>query len=364
MLSWIRDKITAHLLKRTFENGDEIFLYLLTYAANLYCLLIHSYLCVIYMACDMAFLALFNLGSILYFLGVLLLLKRRKYVTAGMMISAEVSLYCLLCSFLIGIDTYIIGYFLLVIVMQVMVPYGPAALRGVVIGAEGVCATVCMLISLYHAPAITLAPGLQKLLLFSNVYILFIGIAVELYIGNIVSYILKDLDDSRIRELSNQAYTDALTGLYNRRYAQRFFEKLKGNGKRYCVAMVDIDDFKVINDTYGHSCGDEILRFLASFLLKNLRKTEVVFRWGGEEFLIVLEGVEPAVAYGILEKLRTKLETWDITTQKGILRIKATMGAASLDPYTADEDINRCDQALYEGKRSGKNKVVLYHAKR
>jgi diguanylate cyclase (GGDEF)-like protein len=168
------------------------------------------------------------------------------------------------------------------------------------------------------------------------------------------------MNNHLIRDLSDQAHTDSLTRLYNRRYADLYFARLNKeiSDKIYCVAMMDIDNVKAVNDTYGHAVGDEVLCFLAEFLRNDLRKSDLIFRWGGEEFLIMLQGVDLPTAGRILDKLREKLSDTDIPTTKGNLRITVTIGVAVMDSYDPEACIEASDQGLYRGKRGGKNIVI------
>jgi two-component system cell cycle response regulator len=210
------------------------------------------------------------------------------------------------------------------------------------------------------APMIALPDTVHRVLLASNVYIVLLGTGVEVYASSIANNLIRKLDSHLILDLSDQANTDALTMLYNRRYANIYLTHLMrdASNNNACVAMVDIDNFKVVNDTYGHAVGDEVLRFLAEFLRNNLRKTELVFRWGGEEFLIVLQGVDLPTAGRILDKLRDRLATTDIPTAKGPLRITVTIGVSVMDPACPMTCIEARDQGIYKGKRGGKNMVI------
>jgi diguanylate cyclase (GGDEF)-like protein len=172
---------------------------------------------------------------------------------------------------------------------------------------------------------------------------------------NKLSTMLEELENTE-----ESANRDALTGLFNRRYANLLFASLydEREGDRYCVALLDIDDFKLINDTYGHPCGDQVLAALAAFVRGSLRKSDKVFRWGGEEFLILLQGADLPAARAILEKLCTGLAEMIIETREAPIRITATIGIAELDAGDVAAGIKACDDRLYEGKRSGKNMVV------
>jgi diguanylate cyclase (GGDEF)-like protein len=174
--------------------------------------------------------------------------------------------------------------------------------------------------------------------------------------------------------LSTEASHDVLTGLPNRYYMSDRLEKATAseNGKadedgeapevgaRHWLAIIDIDDFKVINDTYGHNCGDEVLKALAAILSNSIPNTEVC-RWGGEEFLLLgrIEKDMPTVVE-LLDRLRSSAEEHSFWYDETRLHLTLTIGVA---PYEAGQSttewINSADKNLYAGKKSGKNKVVF-----
>ncbi|HMM22397.1 MAG TPA: GGDEF domain-containing protein [Selenomonadales bacterium] len=161
-----------------------------------------------------------------------------------------------------------------------------------------------------------------------------------------------------IQQLSRGSHTDYLTGLWNRRYLYLRLAEEEARATRkktfLCMAMIDIDDFKHINDTYGHAIGDVLLTDLAAILKKSTRLTDVVARWGGDEFAIVFSDTSLQEAMESMERIRLKVET-RFATSYG-LTISA--GVISLEP---DQDIRdlliRADQALYNAK-TRKNAVV------
>lgn len=161
-----------------------------------------------------------------------------------------------------------------------------------------------------------------------------------------------------IRRLTLSSHTDFLTNLWNRRYLYLRLAEEEARATRkktfLCMAMIDIDDFKHINDTYGHAIGDALLTDLAAILKKNTRLTDVVARWGGDEFAIVFSDTSLQEAMESMERIRLKVET-RFATSYG-LTISA--GVISLEP---DQDIRdlliRADQALYNAK-TRKNAVV------
>jgi diguanylate cyclase (GGDEF)-like protein len=176
--------------------------------------------------------------------------------------------------------------------------------------------------------------------------------------------------NSNLDQLSR---TDSLTGLANRRHAEEALQDALlrfhryGAAQGFVVAMVDIDFFKRVNDAYGHEAGDDLLRGLARAMTAGVRDCDLVSRWGGEEFLLLLPGTDLDGAGRLLERLRQRLgETaFACGTGAGEMTVSATVtiGAAGVAPGDALEDvIRRADGALYRGKGQGRNQVVFEEA--
>lgn len=162
-------------------------------------------------------------------------------------------------------------------------------------------------------------------------------------------------------KLETLASTDPLTGLKNRRYfqeqLQKFTELSEQTGAALSLCIVDIDRFKSINDTYGHPVGDLVLTRLAQLLQEQSPEDAVVARFGGEEFVILLPGLDQEQALEAAERCRAATET----TPLGDLRITISIGAAT---FAASESelslLQQADQALYLSKNNGRNRVTLY----
>lgn len=159
--------------------------------------------------------------------------------------------------------------------------------------------------------------------------------------------------------------TDELTGLSNRRCFDNTLEKeflraLRYNNKLTLV-MFDIDHFKTVNDTYGHQCGDYILKEVANAALQTFRKTDTVFRFGGEEFVVILTETDIKQSEIPLERFRKTIETLDLTYQNQQINITVSIGACQLDQSIGNKEefLQKADNALYDAKNSGRNKVVF-----
>jgi diguanylate cyclase (GGDEF)-like protein len=166
-------------------------------------------------------------------------------------------------------------------------------------------------------------------------------------------------------QLREQALCDPLTGLYNRRYLDEFFARELARAQReklpLALALIDLDHFKRLNDECGHLVGDDVLKAVAQHLLDNLRSTDAVFRIGGEEFLLILPGLNAQSAELRIEVLRAQLATSAQPTRVGALPVTLSAGIALWPEHGEHLDslLHAADVALYAAKRSGRNRVEL-----
>ena len=162
------------------------------------------------------------------------------------------------------------------------------------------------------------------------------------------------------RELEDMAVTDKLTGLANRQAFAPLIEQIESDLKRnpapLCVILADIDRFKLINDTCGHQVGDQVLARTAQALQRGLRESDLVFRWGGEEFLIVLRNCGHEHALRIAEKLRAEVEAARNPNPDAPARVTLSLGIAERkEGESIEAQIGRADTALYTAKAEGRN---------
>jgi two-component system, cell cycle response regulator len=175
------------------------------------------------------------------------------------------------------------------------------------------------------------------------------------------------VDNARLYEATRQlAITDGLTRIYNHRFFQELFEKEFTRSDRYntvfSLIMIDIDHFKKINDTYGHLCGDEILKSLASLVKSCLRTMDIVARYGGEEFAILLPETGGAEALQTAERIRRAVEENTFMGTDQGLNVTVSLGVATYpSPLVSDraDIIAKADGALYEAKEGGRNKAIF-----
>jgi diguanylate cyclase (GGDEF)-like protein len=162
----------------------------------------------------------------------------------------------------------------------------------------------------------------------------------------------------KIKELSNKDY---MTGLYNRRYffesGRKLFKKAEKQNYSIVIAMVDIDFFKQINDTYGHDAGDEVIKNVSGILKKRFRESDIVSRFGGEEFCILAMNMEPKHSFMLFEELRKMIEISEIRVGDKTIQTTVSIGVCATPLSSLDEMIKQADLMLYKAKKAGRNRV-------
>lgn len=172
------------------------------------------------------------------------------------------------------------------------------------------------------------------------------------------------------RKLLEMNIKDSLTGIYNRRFfetrLQEEFERYKRYRKTFSLILYDIDYFKKVNDTYGHQCGDFILKEVSARIAATIRPSDILARYGGEEFACILPEVDLAQAVTVAERFRNIIEREPFLCEGRPVEITVSLGAASLndDMTSPDELLKNSDSALYHAKKSGRNCVVAHQENR
>lgn len=160
-------------------------------------------------------------------------------------------------------------------------------------------------------------------------------------------------------ELNLQAQTDELTGLFNRRHADVVLGDFIAENELFSLVLFDLDDFKQINDGYGHDCGDYVLKTIALHITQNLRKTDVVCRWGGEEILVIMPHCDMAETIKRAEHIRALVSEYRFEYAARKFSVTLTGGTAEYsEGDTALDLFNTADKNLYIGKRRGKNCII------
>ncbi|MAS08251.1 MAG: GGDEF domain-containing protein [Ahrensia sp.] len=171
---------------------------------------------------------------------------------------------------------------------------------------------------------------------------------------------------SSLEKSRENEFRDPLTNVSNRRYFERALGKMineaNAAGTPLCLVMADLDHFKRINDTFGHQVGDDVLRYFASLMMKNVKGQDLVARYGGEEFAIVFPSTSAANAHRVITNIMRQLDTANLVISRGknpIGRVTSSFGIAELKPgEAADQLVRRADARLYQAKHAGRNRAV------
>ncbi|MCD8213905.1 MAG: diguanylate cyclase [Campylobacter sp.] len=167
-----------------------------------------------------------------------------------------------------------------------------------------------------------------------------------------------------INQIANFANRDFLTGVYNRRYFYEdmtaYLEKAEEYAEPYAIGMLDIDHFKKINDTYGHDGGDKVLQFLAKRLVDDTKGNDIVARFGGEEFCVVLKNISQEEAVKFFVNLRAKIANSAVSLKKNSINFTISIGIVfNRSDYRLEELLELADDALYTAKEGGRNRVEV-----
>ncbi len=190
-------------------------------------------------------------------------------------------------------------------------------------------------------------------------FIVFANLLVTVITMVYVSYLYITEQEQNRAILEYNTNHDQLTGLYNRRYFYSAIETIKRSTKEFSLAMVDLDNFKKINDTYGHEVGDAVLKDLSEILMNSMSENDIAVRWGGEEFILFMPGTDMNSAEKMLEKMLESIREHQVNFAGKSINFTATIGLASgNDLQKYEQVINTADQMLYYGKNNGKNRII------
>lgn len=196
--------------------------------------------------------------------------------------------------------------------------------------------------------------------------LLFLGGIFVFFVGQLALKTTNDIKDLAV--LKQESITDALTGLRNRRYFDQRISEEVALSTRYklplTLMLIDVDHFKKVNDTYGHTVGDEVLQTLSKIIQNVVRDSDIVARYGGEEIVIITPNTTKEEAAILAERLREKVEQTKvatIATTQEVVQVTISIGLCSLSPIITDKEalLEESDQSLYLAKKHGRNRVVV-----
>lgn len=345
------------------EKRNEIRAFL--YLGNALILSVHVFLLAFFLLTRVSFMAVVNVVSILTYFSLFLVIKYEKSRMYIIVVLAEIIVHMILAVACVGgycgFQYYVFGAMAMVFYTDYF--FARARLKRVnTVVLSLICAVsfpVVLIMSKRLVPGYILKDDITTVITVINVLFMFIFAAVcfWLLVSKAIYY---------ENELARQANHDKLTGLVNRNYLIEHLQKVyeEEDMSDYWLAMSDIDNFKKINDTYGHNCGDYVLKNVAGLISENSCGM-IPCRWGGEEFILVGRIAEhrtegPGSASFVMEKIRRAVEKYDFRYEGCKIKVTVTIGLARYaKDQSVDEWINAADEKLYQGKQTGKNQLVV-----
>lgn len=343
------------------------------------CAFLHSLFFLLFSFSQIYLLATFNIFSItFYIVGAYKCGKgsfERHALRWIVMIYGEITLHAILCTVHLGYDTYFFLYSILALSISTYMLFFACDKK--IFGRVLIiflCITLTALAGCqiylsikppfytwYFNKTVADAPiNLMRLMniFFCTVATFIFGVLFVIEINSLIRQLNAAYD-----KMNYTAMHDSLTGLYNRHSLKDFFESLDESGNEYCVALGDIDNFKKVNDTYGHDCGDEVLVTVSDIIKDSMAEQDLACRWGGEEILIIMRGTRED-CLDRMKSIRSKINSSVVETGNSNISVTMTFGFADChevedsEKNHMDSIVILVDGRLYKGKNSGKNVIV------
>lgn len=332
-----------------FARGAEVLAALAT--------LVHLVFLGLFAWSGMTAMALANVGSVAVHAGSAVLARRRRTNAAALLMTGEICAHAMVAVWAMGWDSAFHIYVLLAIPLLVVNPAMRMPPKATLVTAVSAFYVGMDAALRNHVPHPALTPATLHGVHYFNVAA-FITLLVLLAASY---YVFITRSEAALMRL---ATTDTLTGLLNRR---ALLDRIAGAARRSrrqdrltAVALLDVDHFKAINDTHGHEAGDAVLRAAAQALKAAVRDTDLLARWGGEEFLAVLPGADAATACRVAQRMLERLTALQVDTPAGAIAVTATVGIAGIaEGESFEQALARADAALYQGKQDGRDRVAV-----
>lgn len=354
----------------TYLNGEKLLTTLQKFKVFTYVLtLLHSVHAIFFFIVGIYTLTIYNLLSILLLFGVRQMFYQKKFIKGMAPAFINIVVYSVMCTLTIGYDNNFMLYLFLIAPGSIFVTFNCDEFRHLKSYQYIMPSSMCLIFILTTiiAPYITpvFSPDLFK-------YKMLLQIANILWVCGIIEIfaLMFSAETRRIKRelqaqnvyLDNLSRKDPLTGLLNRRSMLEEIEKsmklAAGTDHVFSLVMCDIDNFKRINDTYGHEAGDIVIKYIANLMTESCPEKSQVSRWGGEEFLLLLERKRDT-SVAIAENIRTTVCETPVTCENTNIPVSITLGVAEYIPgFDVDKIIKKADDNLYYGKTHGKNVVI------
>ena len=329
--------------------------------------IVHLFLTTIFGCLRIAPLFFFNIFSVMTYVFCFSLVRKDLFLPVYYITYLEIILHSLISTLCLGWQYGFAQYIIAIIPVGYYICYNMNIKRHKLLIATGSAFTAvfvflsCKMLSFYWHPLYMLDGQFWEFFLY-----IFNSICSFLFliVFSLVFVFEIKLTNTQLKQqnalLEQLASTDPLTGLYNRRSMDVFLSQAMESSSSFTLVMCDIDDFKKVNDTYGHEFGDVVLKGIAKIVTTQVKEHGYVCRWGGEEILIMINNASLESAYRIAENIRRNVANKVFECHSKWVRCSMTLGVAVHNKKdTVEETITQADYNLYRGKRNGKNTVIL-----
>lgn len=305
-------------------------------------------------------IAIYMAFATLLWIGIYLLNQRGNHKAAFVAGMLETYALCALASFALGWQSA----FFLYLLVGILLTFINSKLSTFEQILFGLFSAVLLVYLFVFSPSEPVLGGYDRYLSIMNLVIMVVMLVV---VGHYIEASARGAEAELLntnKTLLNLATTDPVTNLINRRNMmlriEQEREKLSLNGRPFVLIMIDIDNFKHVNDEYGHDCGDFVLVAIAETISQAIRKQDQVARWGGDEFLVMLPETDLIGGGIVAEKIRSKILRTPFVYHDTTIPVTMTLGVGLCEKNAGiGAWIRKADQALYEGKQAGKNRVTM-----
>lgn len=331
------------------------------------CAVIHFAFVILFRIMKAMFIMNFNIISVLLYLGLYFLCTEENQATVGTIAYFEIAVHGTIATLSVGWEYGFALYIVCVIPLAFYLSY-----KRFVTPVVMCLTTVGLFIALKYITGVGIVqPFVQANLPIQAVTIIYIANSVVSFAMLVVLSLVYNISSRRVNnilklkntQLQEFAYTDSLTKLQNRRSMfisiKESFRRAEDNGKAFTIVLSDIDDFKTVNDTYGHNAGDLVLKEVSKLVTRTLPEKATACRWGGEEILVLLPDCDLETGAEYADGLRKAVENMEFSWGDKRFHITMTFGVSeNKGQLSVDKMVSNADKNLYSGKRNGKNCVV------
>lgn len=319
----------------------------------------HVLFCLVFLQQKIYGMMYYNIGSAIFYIFTYVMVKKGAYRLATLLVHMEIMLFVTVSTVFFGWNA---GFSLYLVALASLLYFNPYARRYVTYlfsVVEAILFFVLKIYCMYSEPYIKLGEHSGLFFDFLNTLFCFAVIIGGAFIAKVSADITEEKLLKKNDSLQHQADHDPLTGLSTRAYLTRQFAETVSTGVPFSIVMCDLDNFKKMNDTYGHNCGDYILKGIADVIKDTCPANTTITRWGGEEFIIMLYDYSIRESRNLVERIRRNLEVKEFVYEDNHLHVTMTFGISTSMETTVMQDlIGLADKRLYYGKRHGKNQVV------